>query len=59
MGSTKYPEENGLDDFLVNNGGYTNAQTDAEEVRSVWYDINMRFNPSNVPPPRPLDGTDS
>ena len=32
MGSSKYPDENGLMDFIKNHGGSTNAYTDRIET---------------------------
>ncbi|KAG9414076.1 Nrd1 complex RNA-binding subunit [Aphanomyces cochlioides] len=39
LGSTKYPEENGFDSFLGQNGGYSNATTDCE-CTSYVFEVN-------------------
>ncbi len=41
MGSKKYPDENGFDNFIHNCGGYDNAHTDCETT-VFYFDVQRR-----------------
>ena len=47
MGSQKYEDENGFDDFIQRRGGFDNAHTDTE-VTCFYFDVQRRSFPEAV-----------
>ncbi len=49
MGSEKYPDENGFDNFIHNNGGSDNAHTDCETT-NFYFDTQRKHFRQGEPP---------